>query len=84
MEKKIVAESYKGKHFVLVDEGTEDMGTDPYVDVDKVISDNATLRSHVEDCRYYGIPAYLGSNKEMNERIAKINDELDKLESLTP
>ena len=76
---KKVAESYKGKHFVIVDEDMSDGFIDPYIDVERVIADN--LEGHVSDCRYYGIPAYLGKDQSLHKRIGAINAELDKLES---
>lgn len=70
---------YKGKHFILQDEADEDGWDieDPYVDADKVVADDNLLISHVRDCNYYGIPPYLGKNKELHERIKKINESLN-------
>lgn len=69
---KKVAVDYKGKHFIIQDEDALYEGdiTDPYVDVDGVIEHN--LEEHVDACLYYGIPAYIGSDKKLKERIAGI------------
>ena len=74
---KKVAVSYKGKHFVIQDEDTlDDMDTiDPYIDVDFIIE--KALPAHVADCIYYGIPAYVGADKELKERIEKLEKEMD-------
>jgi hypothetical protein len=76
---KIVAVDYKGKYFTLQDEDTLDPAYDfvlEYVDVDKTLNDSKLLRQHVEHCRYYGIPAYHGSNKVLNAKIEEIEQEL--------
>lgn len=73
---KIVASSYKGKWFVLQDSDIEDdLFMDAHVDVDYYTGHG--LREHVETCRYYGIPAYIGSNKKLLKQIASIEKELD-------
>lgn len=78
---KIVAADYKGKWFVLQDEGMEDdFGLRPEINVEYVT--NAGLREHVENCQYYGIPAYIGQNKELRAKIKEIEDEIEKEETL--
>lgn len=71
--------NYKGKHFILADDDVEEdwEGLDLYVDADKVSSKETLLRSHVEACRYYGIPAYIGKNTELKARIETIDQEID-------
>jgi hypothetical protein len=72
---KIIAIDYKGKYFTLQD---EDIVLDymdyplPYIDVESIISDYDNLREHVKSCQYYGIPAYHGSNEEINNKINEI------------
>lgn len=74
---KKIAIGYKGKHFIIADEDRADEfdELDPYVDVDKVIAEQ--LGNHVADCRYYGIPAYIGADDELKRRIAEIDKKLD-------
>lgn len=71
---KKVAISYKGKHFIICDKDTVDEFDIilNYIDVEKVIKEN--LESHVADCAYYGIPAYLGDDVELQARILKIQN----------
>jgi len=74
---KIVASDYKGKWFVLQDEDVEDeydLVRDE-IDVHWVMGEG--LQEHVENCRYYGIPAYIGKNEELKAKIKKIEDEFD-------
>lgn len=70
---KIIAVDYKGKHFVLMDENRLDVFDDvnEYINVEKLLNNDFMLIRHVEDCLYYGIPAYIGNNKELNEKIKK-------------
>lgn len=69
---KIIAIDYKGKYFTLQD---EDIALDymdyplPYIDTESIISNDENLREHVENCQYYGIPPYWGSNEELKKRI---------------
>ena len=72
----IVAVDYKGKHFILTDKNcvTDFDYVDEYVDVEKTIKNN--LENHVRDCIYYGIPAYIGENKELKEKIARTTNSL--------
>lgn len=82
---KIVASNYKGKWFVLEDEGSEDDWSYPaHVDVDYYLTDEG-LTEHVEKCRYYGIPAYIGADGSLLARIKKIDETLreGEEESLT-
>ena len=77
-KKEKVAISYKGKHFIIQDKDRTSAFDylDPYVDVEKVIKEQ--LEAHVADCRYYGIPPYIGDDKELKERIEKIEKEFDE------
>lgn len=73
---KIIASSYKGKWFILQDETDEDDYPAPYIDVAWAMREG--LREHVENCRYYGIPPYVGNDKDLNKKIKTISEELDK------
>jgi len=70
-KKEIVAVDYKGKHFILYDKDMVDelYIIDPYIDVAKVLEN---LEDHVEQCRYYGIPAYVGKDRELKEKIEEL------------
>ncbi len=74
--KKKVATDYKGKHFVIQDEDMVDEfeSISEFVDVNKVIAES--LESHVADCLYYGIPAYIGDDADLIEKIAIIEKKL--------
>lgn len=76
-----VAVDYKGKHFILMDEGetTPEDFVIKYIDIDRLLTDECLL-THVLDCNYYGIPAYIGKDKELSDRIKKIEDSIDKYE----
>lgn len=76
--KKIIAEDYKGKWFILQDEDIESDYERKEINVEWVM--NEGLREHVENCLYYGIPTYIGDNKELKEKIAKIQEDLEKSE----
>ena len=73
---KIQAIDYKGKYFLLEDDDyMDENGMDfvlDYVDVDKIINDEKALENHVAQCIYYGIPAYIGQDKELNKKIAEM------------
>lgn len=74
MSLKKIAIDYKGKHFIIQDEIDEDCFDieDPYVDVERIIGDDKLLLQHIQDCNYYGIPSYIGSDKDLKKRIAKL------------
>jgi hypothetical protein len=72
--KKIIADDYKGKWFVLQDEDVECEYERKEINVEYVM--NEGLKEHIENCRYYGIPSYHGDNKELKEKIAKIEEKL--------
>lgn len=77
------AVNYKGKHFILQDNDTitdEDDVLD-WIDIDIIITENWVLKKHVTDCLYYGIPAYIGKDKELTKRIDYIIEEYDKLQT---
>lgn len=80
MEARKVAVDYKGKHFIITDNDyvCDFEILDPYIDIAHVISCDETLTKHVEDCIYYGIPAYYGKDKELKKRINNIYKELRK------
>ena len=77
---KIIAIDYKGKYFTLQD---NDIPLDymdyplPYIDVEYIISSDSNLKEHVENCQYYGIPAYFGSDTELNKRIDNIYKQIN-------
>lgn len=75
--KKIVATDYKGKWFSLCDENELDVMDfeRKEINTDWVVGEG--LQEHVENCIYYGIPAYLGKNKDLHEKIAKLEKELN-------
>ena len=78
---KIIASDYKGKWFVLEDEDNSFGYERKEINVDWVMGEG--LQDHVENCRYYGIPAYTGSDKDLNEKIEKINKKIDFIEGDT-
>lgn len=75
---KIVAMDYKGKWFVLQDADIPDDFADvrPEINLDWVMGEG--LKEHVENCLYYGIPAYLGKDKELNHRISAIEEGINR------
>ena len=70
---KLFAADYKGKWFVLCDELGDDIER-PEIDLHWVVGEG--LRDHVKNCMYYGIPAYIGTDKELKKRIGEIESEL--------
>ena len=72
---------YKGKYFLLQDKVEE--GEMSFMDIvigkmtERGITD-AFLQDHVRASMYYGIPAYIGSNKKLNKRIDKLYKQLEK------
>lgn len=77
---KIKAVDYKGKHFILQDKNTLESMDEvvDWVDVNFIISENWVLKKHVADCNYYGIPAYIGADEELNKRIDEIEKQLNE------
>lgn len=71
---KIKAYDYKGKWFVLMDENRADDEDyeRPEVNVEWVMGKG--LAEHVENCTYYGIPAYIGDNQDLKDKIEKLYD----------
>lgn len=72
---KLKALDYKGKHFILQDENTEEDGMDfrlPYINTEFIVENDINLENHVAQCQYYGIPAYIGGDTDLHERIEKI------------
>lgn len=77
MSKKMI--DYKGKYFMLQD--TVDTDSEwGWMDIeigemdDKDITDEF-LKVHIENCIYYGIPSYIGEDKELINRIDKFEKE---------
>jgi len=69
---------YKGKHFILQDDLDEEGFDveDPYVDADKIATDDKMLTSHILDCDYYGIPPYLGKDEKLHAKIKEISERI--------
>jgi hypothetical protein len=67
--KKVLVD-YKGKHYVIQDEDSLDEAWDEVVGeiTEEQLTDHF-LEGHVDACMYYGIPAYIGGDKELNKRI---------------
>ncbi len=78
-EETIVAIDYKGKHFMLTDENRVDEMDfiDQNINVPFIIENQGALENHVADCLYYGIPAYVGSSKALNDRVDAIYKKLE-------
>lgn len=77
MGEKIVAVDYKSKYFILYDESCvddEDFVIE-YISTTAIIHNDGALKNHVNACIYYGIPAYVGSNQELKDRINKLEEE---------
>ena len=74
MNKEIVAVDYKGKGFILMDKDRvdEDDYVIPFIDVSYILTHQSALKEHVESCVYYGIPAYIGSDRDLEDRIEKL------------
>lgn len=74
-DKKIVFNliDYKGKHFIIQDQNKEQDEMN-YMDIiigtiTKQEAMNPTYsRNHIENCTYYGIPAYIGDDEDMQAR----------------
>lgn len=67
---------YKGKHFVLSDDDDDMFGSIGIME-EKELTD-AFLISHVDACSHYGIPAYIGKDKTLQDRIDKIYGEIER------
>lgn len=67
MPKQFLKIDYKGKHFVIQDRVLDVMD----FEVGKISKEDALkpefVKAHKECCLYYGIPDYIGDDKEMNE-----------------
>ena len=67
---------YKGKHFILQDEIMDDMYDYEIGEMnEKEITDDF-LKDHVQDCNYYGIPAYVGEDKNLIQAIKEIEEKM--------
>lgn len=75
---KLKAIDYKGKYFVLQDEAIEEDFVIDYVDTEHIVNNEEALREHVSTCNYYGIPAYLGGDVDLHERINEIESAINK------
>jgi hypothetical protein len=84
MEKRIIASDYKGKWFVLQDEDFDDDWADPRPEINVEYVMNEGLYEHVQNCRYYGIPAYLGTDEKLKMRIKEINETIDEVQGKDP
>ena len=74
---------YKGKYFVLQDSEAElDHMDYPIGEMDDKEITDGFLQGHVQNCRYYGIPAYFGKNKDLHRRIDKLHEVYEELEKL--
>jgi len=58
--------NYKGKHFVICDHPNEDDMVIREIDRDEAINENF-VALHKEMCRQYGIPPYIGEDKELKQ-----------------
>lgn len=65
-QKKFLLADYKGKYTVIIDEDREDMFD---VIVGEITKKDAIkeARERIGDCNYYGIPAYVGSDEDLNK-----------------
>lgn len=72
---------YKGKWFVLQDRDIEDKYGMDYVigEVESEDLDYEYLEEHVENCMYYGIPAYVGEDEKLKERIDYLSKRIELL-----
>lgn len=71
----IVAVDYKGKHFILHDKDRVDEMDliDNFVDVSKAVNEH--LEEYLDNCSYYGVPEYIGSNEELWKKIKETYNE---------
>ncbi len=61
---------YKGKHYILGDLGDGlDFMDYPVGTIKEGDMTDEFIASHVEICTYYGIPTYIGTNKELIARF---------------
>jgi hypothetical protein len=68
---------YKGKYFILQDELDDKYGMD--FEIGEMKEEDITdefLKYHCNNCIYYGIPAYIGKNQELKDRITKIENDI--------
>jgi hypothetical protein len=71
----IKAYDYKGKWFVLQDADKEDDFDVERPEIDIAYVTGEGLPEHVENCIYYGIPAYIGADVELHKRIKRIEED---------
>lgn len=69
---------YKGKHFIIVDECEDDQFQAGEIS-DEEITDKY-LKNHIEKCHYYGIPIYIGKNKDLKRRIQKVSETVESFD----
>ncbi len=68
---------YKGKYCIIQD---IDYIDELDIKIGEIKDEDITdtfLKEHIESCLYYGIPAYIGSNKELHNRISKIQETIE-------
>ena len=70
---------YKSKYFVIQDElEDEDYPFFPTKEMSHEDMTNEFLKEHVKNANYYGIPAYVGDDKQLQGRIRFFEIELEK------
>ena len=57
---------YKGKWFVIQDKEDEMFPTYEVVNRQKILQ-KEFIEQHKSQCEYYGIPAYIGKDEELNK-----------------
>lgn len=78
---KINLIDYKGKYYIYQDADFELDNAWDFVE-DTIESEEITNKDfleHLENCQYYGIPAYIGRDKRLNSLQDKFYEEQDKL-----
>lgn len=60
---------YKGKYFILQDKVHDECYDFEIGEMEDEEITDEFLHQHVLDCIYYGIPAYIGENKELAAKI---------------
>ena len=61
---------YKGKYFVLSDTPDDMIGDIGTMDSDDITDD--WLFDHVDACVYFGIPAYIGNDQGLKQRVDEL------------
>ena len=63
--KKFYKSNYKGKYFVIDVEEDDMFGYIGFITKRHALKEEF-IKTHKENCDYYGIPCYLGDDKDMN------------------